>query len=59
VVLVSTPGDKAMVLEEIAKSCVKKDALEAAIRKPMAYLNILKILVRQTGLVNINTISET
>ncbi|MFQ5788641.1 MAG: ATP-binding protein [Thermodesulfobacteriota bacterium] len=60
VVLAPTLDDKMAVLEEIAQSYVKKDALEAAIRKPKAYLNILKILARQIGrLVNTYAIGKT
>ena len=60
VVLAATLNDKIAVLEEIARSYVKRDALEAAIRKPKAYLNILKILARQTGrLVNTHAIGKT
>ncbi len=60
VVLALSPNDKKAALEEIAQSYVKKDALEAAIRKPKAYLNILKILAHQTGqLVNTHAIGKT
>lgn len=47
-------------LSEIANSYVKRDAVEAFLQYPNAYMNILEILSNQIGsLLNYNTLSKT
>lgn len=51
---------KKEILKEIADSYVKKDAIEAFLQYPNAYMNILEIISGQIGsLLNFNTLSKT
>ena len=60
VVTHSSPEEKQLVLKELALSYVKKDIEDATLRYPDIYLNILKIIAKQTGqLLNPNTLSKT
>ncbi len=59
VVLEPRLSEKRILLKELANSYVKKDALEAAVQYPDAYLKILKLLANNIGgQLNINTISN-
>ena len=59
VVLENQIEEKQAILDEIASSYVKKDALEASVKYPDAYLMIMQILGAQiSGLVNINDIGR-
>jgi len=52
--------EKKAVLKELALSYVKKDIKDASLRFPDIYLNILKIISKQSGrLFNPNTIGKT
>ncbi len=58
VVLEPDYKEKQLFLTEIAESYVKKDALEAGLKHPDAYLNILSFLSEITGsLLNVNSIA--
>ncbi len=58
VVLEPDYKEKQLFLTEIAESYVKKDAVEAGLKHPDAYLNILSFLAEITGsLLNSNTIA--
>lgn len=60
VVMEPTLEGKQEILKEIANSCVKKDAIEAFIQYPNAYMNILEIISDQIcSLPIFNTISKT
>jgi len=60
VVLEDDIDEKFEVLKEIGESYVKKDAIEAELKYPDAYLNILKVLAGQSGsLFNSQTLSST
>lgn len=59
VVLENQIEEKKAILDEIASSYVKKDALEASVKYPDAYLMIMTLLGAQIGgLVNINDIGR-
>jgi len=59
VVLEPDYKEKQLFLTEIAESYVKKDALEAGLKHPDAYLNILSYLSEITGnLLNLNSIAN-
>jgi predicted AAA+ superfamily ATPase len=49
VVLAPTPEEKVLLIQEIATSYVKKDALEAGVKRPDQYLMLAKVLAAQTG----------
>jgi len=58
VVLEPDYKEKQLFLTEIAESYVKKDAVEAGLKHPDAYLNILSFLSEITGsLLNVNSIA--
>lgn len=60
VVLESAPSEKQSLLRELAKSYVKKDALEAAIRYPDAYMTILSSIAGNIGgQLNISTLCNS
>ena len=52
VTLESSLEEKRLLLKEIADSYVKKDALEANLRHPDVYINLLKIIARTPGMFN-------
>ncbi len=59
VVLENQIEEKKAILDEIASSYVKKDALEASVKYPDAYLTIMMLLGAQIGsLVNLNDIGH-
>ncbi len=59
VVLEPSPVEKRNVLRELARSYIKKDALEAAVRYPDVYIKIFKSLAAQIGgQLNINSIGK-
>lgn len=58
VVLESNTMEKKLILKDIAKSYIKKDALEANLKYPDAYLDILRILSCRKGLYNANSIGN-
>lgn len=59
VVLEPRSNEKQLLLKELANSYVKKDALEAAVQYPDAYMKILRFLAHNIGgQLNINTISK-
>ena len=60
VVLESDVQEKIILIKEIADSYVKKDAIEAKIKYPDAYFEIMKILAGQAGaLFNSHTLAKT
>ncbi len=59
VVLEPSPAEKQGILKELADSYVKKDALEAAVLYPDAYMKILRFIAGNIGgQLNINTLSN-
>lgn len=59
VVLAETEDEKVLLIQEIATSYVKKDALEAGLKRPDQYLLLAKVLAAQVGqLVNMNELSK-
>lgn len=59
VVLEPSPTEKQVILKELANSYVKKDALEAAVLYPDAYMKILRFVAGNIGgQLNINTLSN-
>ncbi len=58
-VLAPTEEEKILVIQEIATSYVKKDALEAGLKHPNQYLMLGKVLAARIGqLVNMNELSK-
>lgn len=59
VVLAPTPEEKVLLIQEIATSYVKKDALEAGVKRPDQYLMLAKVLAKRTGqLVNMQELGR-
>ena len=59
VVLAPTLDEKILLIQEIATSYVKKDALEAGLKRPDQYLMLTKVLASQIGqLVNMNELGK-
>ena len=57
VVLTDDPREKIAVLKELADSYAKKDAIDAQLQRPEAYLKLLKLLAgRMGGLMNTQTV---
>ena len=60
VVLENDTEEKITLLKEIADSYVKKDAIEAKLKYPDAYFEIMRIIAGQTGaLFNSHTLAKT
>ncbi len=58
VVIADASKEKILILKELADSYAKKDAVEAEIRKPEAYLKLMKVLAERVGnLVNIHSLT--
>ena len=59
VVLSNEIKEKILVLKELVESYVKKDAVEADLKKPKSYLNLLKLLAERSGsLINIQSLAN-
>lgn len=59
VVLAETAEEKVLLIQEIATSYVKKDALEAGLKRPDQYLMLAKVLASRIGqLVNMNELGK-
>ncbi len=59
VVLESSPSEKQNILRELARSYVKKDALESTVHYPDLYMKILMLVAAQIGgQLNINSICK-
>lgn len=59
VVLAETDEEKALLIQEIATSYVKKDALEAGLKRPDQYLLLAKVLASRIGqLANMNELGK-
>lgn len=60
VVLAEGAEEKRLVLEDLVHSSAKKDVLEAGIRSPERYFQLLQLLAAQTGgLINRNELAST
>ena len=58
IALESSLKEKRLLLKEIADSYVKKDALEANLRHPDIYMNLMKIIASQPGLFNATSVAS-
>jgi len=59
VVLAPSEEERILLIQEIATSYVKKDALEAGVKRPDQYLMLAKVLAAQIGqLVNMNEMGK-
>lgn len=59
VVLATSPEEKILLIQELAASYVKKDALEAELKRPDQYLMLAKLLSSRIGqLINMNDLGK-
>jgi len=59
VVLADSLKEKVLILKELVDSYVKKDAIEADLKKPQSYLHLLKLLAERSGsLINIQSLAN-
>lgn len=59
VVLANGSKEKILILKELSDSYVKKDTIEADVKKPKSYLHLLKLLAERSGsLINTNSLAN-